>query len=189
MLHICKWVRNLSLLLLQLSPLYWDYCCLLSVLSTLLLLILLLWPSMCQLLTLLVHPLPTLLLAVLLLSQLSWLLQSLILPTPPPPPPLLLLLSLPLLSRSLYSSTVLILLLTSFWDTASQLMCVLCRFVAGVILRERIPAFERMLWRACRGNVFLRQAEIESPLEDPSNVSPTGSVVSKCLTLVWISKG
>jgi V-type H+-transporting ATPase subunit a len=48
---------------------------------------------------------------------------------------------------------------------------VVCRFVAGVILRERIPAFERMLWRACRGNVFLRQAEIESPLEDPSNVS------------------
>jgi len=40
-------------------------------------------------------------------------------------------------------------------------------FVAGVILRERLPAFERMLWRACRGNVFLRQAEIEDPLEDP----------------------
>ena len=44
-------------------------------------------------------------------------------------------------------------------------------FVAGVILRERIPAFERMLWRACRGNVFLRQAEIETPLEDPTTVS------------------
>ncbi|XP_053603229.1 V-type proton ATPase 116 kDa subunit a 1-like isoform X4 [Plodia interpunctella] len=42
-------------------------------------------------------------------------------------------------------------------------------FVAGVILRERIPAFERMLWRACRGNVFLRQAEIDMPLEDPSS--------------------
>ena len=40
-------------------------------------------------------------------------------------------------------------------------------FVAGVIVRERLPAFERMLWRACRGNVFLRQAEIEDPLEDP----------------------
>jgi len=40
-------------------------------------------------------------------------------------------------------------------------------FVAGVILRERLPAFERMLWRVCRGNVFLRQAEIETPLEDP----------------------
>lgn len=46
-------------------------------------------------------------------------------------------------------------------------------FVAGVILRERLPAFERMLWRACRGNVFLRQAMIEAPLEDPSSVSFT----------------
>ena len=45
------------------------------------------------------------------------------------------------------------------------------RFVAGVILRERIPAFERMLWRACRGNVFLKQAEIDTPLEDPTTVS------------------
>lgn len=44
-------------------------------------------------------------------------------------------------------------------------------FVAGVILRERIPAFERMLWRACRGNVFLKQAEIDTPLEDPVTVS------------------
>lgn len=43
-------------------------------------------------------------------------------------------------------------------------------FVAGVILRERLPAFERMLWRACRGNVFLRQAMIEDALEDPANV-------------------
>ena len=40
-------------------------------------------------------------------------------------------------------------------------------FVAGVIPRERMPAFEKMLWRACRGNVFLRQAEIEEPIEDP----------------------
>ena len=47
----------------------------------------------------------------------------------------------------------------------------LCRFVAGVISRERIPTFERMLWRVCRGNVFLRKAEIEDPLEDPATVS------------------
>uniref|UniRef100_A0A673ZQ16 V-type proton ATPase subunit a n=1 Tax=Salmo trutta TaxID=8032 RepID=A0A673ZQ16_SALTR len=40
-------------------------------------------------------------------------------------------------------------------------------FVAGVISRERIPTFERMLWRVCRGNVFLRQADIEDSLEDP----------------------
>ena len=44
------------------------------------------------------------------------------------------------------------------------------RFVTGVIARERMPTFERVLWRACRGNVFLRQAEIEDPLEDPSTV-------------------
>uniref|UniRef100_A0A8C5FAH1 V-type proton ATPase subunit a n=1 Tax=Gadus morhua TaxID=8049 RepID=A0A8C5FAH1_GADMO len=44
-------------------------------------------------------------------------------------------------------------------------------FVAGVISRERIPTFERMLWRVCRGNVFLRQADIEDPLEDPATVS------------------
>ncbi|KTF80350.1 hypothetical protein cypCar_00032382 [Cyprinus carpio] len=41
-------------------------------------------------------------------------------------------------------------------------------FVAGVIGRERMSTFERMLWRVCRGNVFLRQADIEEPLEDPA---------------------
>uniref|UniRef100_A0A665SW23 V-type proton ATPase subunit a n=1 Tax=Echeneis naucrates TaxID=173247 RepID=A0A665SW23_ECHNA len=40
-----------------------------------------------------------------------------------------------------------------------------------IMLIKRIPTFERMLWRVCRGNVFLRQAEIEDPLEDPTTVS------------------
>lgn len=44
-------------------------------------------------------------------------------------------------------------------------------FVAGVIQRERIPGFERMLWRISRGNVFLRQSELDEPLEDPSTVN------------------
>lgn len=44
-------------------------------------------------------------------------------------------------------------------------------FVAGVIQRERVPGFERMLWRISRGNVFLRQAELDTPLEDPQSVS------------------
>jgi len=35
-----------------------------------------------------------------------------------------------------------------------------------------------MLWRACRGNVFLRQAEIETPLEDPSTVSNRNASLS-----------
>lgn len=43
-------------------------------------------------------------------------------------------------------------------------------FVAGVVNRERVPAFERMLWRISRGNVFVRQAEIEKPMEDPATV-------------------
>lgn len=42
--------------------------------------------------------------------------------------------------------------------------------MAGVINRERMLTFERVLWRACRGNVFLRQAEIKDALEDPTSV-------------------
>lgn len=45
-------------------------------------------------------------------------------------------------------------------------------FIAGVIQREKIPGFERMLWRISRGNVFLRQAELDHPLEDPTTGNP-----------------
>jgi V-type H+-transporting ATPase subunit a len=44
------------------------------------------------------------------------------------------------------------------------------RFITGVIPRERMIAFERMLWRVCRGNVFLKQAEIPEMIEDPLTV-------------------
>lgn len=54
-------------------------------------------------------------------------------------------------------------------------------FVAGVILRERIHYFERMLWRVCRGNVFLKQAEIDTPLEDPV----TGDQVDKSVFIIF----
>uniref|UniRef100_A0A1I8GDG4 V-type proton ATPase subunit a n=1 Tax=Macrostomum lignano TaxID=282301 RepID=A0A1I8GDG4_9PLAT len=53
--------------------------------------------------------------------------------------------------------------------------------VAGVILRERLPAFERMLWRVCRGNVFLKQAEIDTALEDPA----TGDKVLKSVFIIF----
>lgn len=53
-----------------------------------------------------------------------------------------------------------------------------CRFVTGVISRERMLTFERVLWRACRGNVFLRQADIEDPLEDPTTVRYRGEASS-----------
>uniref|UniRef100_A0A673BEI1 V-type proton ATPase subunit a n=1 Tax=Sphaeramia orbicularis TaxID=375764 RepID=A0A673BEI1_9TELE len=70
--------------------------------------------------------------------------------------------------------------------THSQFLRLFClfiryRFVAGVIGRERIPTFERMLWRVCRGNVFLRQADIEDPLEDPT----TGDQVHKSVFIIF----
>jgi len=53
-------------------------------------------------------------------------------------------------------------------------------FVAGVIQRERVPGFERMLWRISRGNVFLRQSELDQPLEDPATVS----LILVCITQI-----
>ncbi|XP_075458611.1 V-type proton ATPase 116 kDa subunit a 4-like [Ascaphus truei] len=40
-------------------------------------------------------------------------------------------------------------------------------FTAGVIGRERMAMFERMLWRVCRGNIYLKYSELEAELEDP----------------------
>ncbi|ORZ30711.1 H+-ATPase subunit [Catenaria anguillulae PL171] len=40
-------------------------------------------------------------------------------------------------------------------------------FVAGVIERRKLPAFERILWRALRGNLYLKSAEIHEVIVDP----------------------
>ena len=45
------------------------------------------------------------------------------------------------------------------------------RFLIGVVPTENLLVFTRVLWRVCRGNVFVKHAQIEEPLEDPITVS------------------
>uniref|UniRef100_A0A803YIJ6 V-type proton ATPase subunit a n=1 Tax=Meleagris gallopavo TaxID=9103 RepID=A0A803YIJ6_MELGA len=58
----------------------------------------------------------------------------------------------------------------------------LFRFTAGVIKRERMIPFERLLWRACRGNIYLRYTEMDTPLEDPVTV---GTQVKKNVFIIF----
>lgn len=44
------------------------------------------------------------------------------------------------------------------------------RFVAGVVSRKRLGAFQRLLWRSCHGNVFVRTIPITEKLVDASGV-------------------
>jgi len=49
-------------------------------------------------------------------------------------------------------------------------------FLAGLVPREKSMVFERILFRATRGNVFLRQSTVEDPVTDPvsgEKVNPT----------------
>jgi V-type H+-transporting ATPase subunit a len=54
-------------------------------------------------------------------------------------------------------------------------------FVAGVIPRERLAAFERILWRSLRGNLYMNQSEIPEPIIDPE----TGSFTPKNVFVVF----
>jgi hypothetical protein len=44
-----------------------------------------------------------------------------------------------------------------------------------------------MLWRICRGNVFLRTAEIEEPLEDPRTVIYLIIIISKFVNIYYLA--
>ncbi|XP_010271518.1 PREDICTED: V-type proton ATPase subunit a2-like [Nelumbo nucifera] len=56
-------------------------------------------------------------------------------------------------------------------------------YVSGLVPRENSMAFERILFRATRGNVFLRQAVIEEPVMDPMS----GEKVEKNVFVVFYS--
>uniref|UniRef100_A0A5B6ZDC6 V-type proton ATPase subunit a n=2 Tax=Davidia involucrata TaxID=16924 RepID=A0A5B6ZDC6_DAVIN len=65
-------------------------------------------------------------------------------------------------------------------DTSKQ---VKLGFLTGLIPREKSMAFERILFRATRGNVFLKQVVVEDPVIDPVS----GEKVEKNVFVVFYS--
>jgi len=55
-------------------------------------------------------------------------------------------------------------------------------FVAGVIPREKMNSFERLLWRMLRGNLYMKNAEIEEPIKDPE----TNELIEKNVFIVFV---
>ncbi|KAF3939898.1 hypothetical protein ABW19_dt0200084 [Dactylella cylindrospora] len=54
-------------------------------------------------------------------------------------------------------------------------------FISGVISRDRINAFERILWRTLRGNLYMNQSEMQDKLIDPQ----TGEAVAKNVFVIF----
>lgn len=59
-------------------------------------------------------------------------------------------------------------------SVTSPPLAVHTRFTAGVVNRERMASFERLLWRVCRGNIYLKFSEMDTVLEDPVTVGISG---------------
>lgn len=56
-------------------------------------------------------------------------------------------------------------------------------FVSGLVPKEKSMAFERILFRATRGNMFLRQAVLDEPVTDPVS----GEKVAKNVFVIFYS--
>lgn len=52
---------------------------------------------------------------------------------------------------------------------------------AGVIERTRILAFEKMLWRVSKGNVYVKFSDIEEEIKDPN----TGEIINKAVFIIF----
>lgn len=52
-------------------------------------------------------------------------------------------------------------------ESADQSKPVNLGFLSGLVPRAKSLAFERILFRATRGNVFLKQTAVEDPVPDP----------------------
>ncbi|KAJ8286295.1 hypothetical protein GJAV_G00036820 [Gymnothorax javanicus] len=50
-------------------------------------------------------------------------------------------------------------------------------FISGLIQRAKMEAFERMLWRACKGYTILSHSELDECVKDPDTGEMTKSVV------------
>ncbi|XP_020927888.1 V-type proton ATPase 116 kDa subunit a isoform X1 [Sus scrofa] len=53
-------------------------------------------------------------------------------------------------------------------------------FVSGLINQGKVEAFEKMLWRVCKGYTIVTYAELDEPLEDPE----TGQVIKWYVFLI-----
>ncbi len=56
-------------------------------------------------------------------------------------------------------------------------------FVSGLVPREKLSSFERVLFRATRGNMFLKQASIDVAVIDPQ----TGEKVEKVVFTIFFA--
>lgn len=74
-------------------------------------------------------------------------------------------------------------LLNNQESTVDQGKQVKLGFLTGLVAKEKAMAFERILFRATRGNVYLRQSSVEEAVTDPN----TGEKVEKSVFVVFFS--
>eukprot|EP00026_Physarum_polycephalum_P002686 Phypoly_transcript_02694.p1 GENE.Phypoly_transcript_02694~~Phypoly_transcript_02694.p1 ORF type:complete len:828 (+),score=115.76 Phypoly_transcript_02694:179-2662(+) len=55
-------------------------------------------------------------------------------------------------------------------------------YITGTITRPKVAAFERVLWRSTRGNLFMRQTDINEPIKDPQ----TGEFATKQVFIIFM---